>query len=127
MAFFKQKQKNGIFIESLASSDRSKSVVTVKADADTPYESGTVLVDIAAAGADKGKFIRASEATAEQIAGITRAVVLHDRTLAVSDTAVLVIERDAELTERLTDVGDLSADSKAAVLAKLTALGIVLR
>ncbi|MBY5329577.1 hypothetical protein [Rhizobium leguminosarum] len=127
MAFFKQKQKNGIFILSLASSDRSKSVVTAKADADTPYESGTILVDITAAGADKGKFIRASEATSEQIAAITRAAVLRDRTFAETDTSVLVIERDAELTERLTDIDDLAAGTKTAVLAKLTALGVVLR
>jgi len=126
MAFFKQKQKNGIFILEL-SGDRSKSVVTVKADADTPYESGTVLFDVTAAGADKGKFIRASEASAEQIAAISRAVILRDRTFAEVDTAVLVIERDAELIEHPTDIDDLSADAKAAAVAKLTALGNVLR
>lgn len=127
MAFFKQQQKNGVFVLSLAESDRSKSVVTIKADADTPYESGTVLVDVTAAGADQGKFLRASEATAEQIADISRVAILRDRTFAEADTPVLVIERDAEIVERLTDVDALSADSKAAVIAKTSLAGLVLR
>lgn len=127
MAYFRQKQKNGIFVLSYASDiERSIDVATVKADADV-YESGTVLIDITAAGADQGKFIRAIEATDVQAAAATRAVFLRDRTFAEADTAVVVVERDAVLTERLTDFADLDAEVKASVATILKLAGIVLR
>lgn len=127
MAYFRQKQKNGIFVLSYASDiDRSIDVVKVKADADV-YESGTVLIDITAAGADQGKFIRAAEATEVQAEAATRAVFLRDRTFAEADTDVLVVERDAVLTARLTDIDALVAEVKAPVAAILKVAGIVLR
>ncbi|MFT4163404.1 hypothetical protein [Shinella sp.] len=127
MAYFRQKQKNGIFVLSYASDmDRSTAVVTLKADADV-YESGTVLIDITAVGADQGKFIRAAEATEVQAEAATRAVFLRDRTFAEADTDVLVVERDAVLTERLTDIAALAAEVKAPVAATLKLAGIVLR
>ena len=127
MAYFRQKQKNGIFVLSYASDiERSIAAVTVKADADV-YESGTVLIDITAVGADQGKFIRASEATEVQAQAAKRAVFLRDRTFAEADTAVVVVERDAVLTERLTDFAALDADVKPSVAAILNVAGIVLR
>lgn len=127
MAYFRQKQKNGIFVLSYASDiERSIAAVTVKADADV-YESGTVLIDITAVGADQGKFIRASEATEVQAQAAKRAVFLRDRTFAEADTAVVVVERDAVLTERLTDFATLDADVKPSVAAIVNLAGIVLR
>jgi hypothetical protein len=127
MAYFRQKQKNGVFVLSYASDiERSIDVATVKADADV-YESGSVLIDITAVGVDQGKFIRAIEATEAQAEAATRAVFLRDRTFAEADTAVVVVERDAVLTERLTDFAALDADVKPSVAAILKVAGIVLR
>ncbi|WP_162895115.1 hypothetical protein [Rhizobium terrae] len=77
MAYFRQKQKNGIFVLSYASDiERSIDVATVKADADV-YESGTVLIDIIAVGADQGKFIRASAEKSIATAGTdVRSIVI---------------------------------------------------
>lgn len=127
MAYFRHKQKNGIFVLSYASDmERSISAVTIKADAEV-YESGTVLINITAAGADQGKFIRASEATEVQAEAAKRAVVLRDRTFAEADTDVVVVERDAVLTARLTDIDALVAEVKVPVDAILNVAGIVLR
>lgn len=127
MAYFRQKQKNGIFVLSYASDiERSIAAVTVKADADV-YESGTVLIEITAAGADQGKFIRAADATDVQAVAAKRAVFLRDRTFAEADAKVVVVERDAVLTERLTDIATLDADVKASVETIVSDAGIVLR
>ncbi|WP_428427315.1 hypothetical protein [Pararhizobium sp.] len=115
------KRQDGVFISSKANGDRSLSVVTLTADTVDAYEVGTILVD------DGEKFIRASEATVEQIADITRAVFLRDRTFAEVDTQVLVLERAFEGVEHLTDIDELSTATRAAVVALITAAGIVLR
>jgi len=116
------KPRNGAFIQSLASSTRSLGTVDVKAD-DVPYEAGTILIDETdAEGEATGVFIRASEATAPQVAAATRAVLLSDRTYAEVATSVLVVERDAEVVGKMLD-----STANADVVAKLTAAGIVLR
>ncbi len=117
MAYFAQKQKNGIFIKSYGNGDISFEGVTLKADTNTPYESGTILVDIVAVGADQGKFTRASDLAVADVEAATRAVILRDRTFAEVDTNVLVLESVAEVTEKLTDLADLAAASQTAVKA----------
>lgn len=116
------KPRNGDFLHFPASGTRSFDTVDLKAD-DVPYEAGTVLIDETDAEGDlTGLYIRASEATAPQIAAAKVAVILSNRTYAETTKSVLVVARHAEVIGKLLD-----STANADVVTKLTDAGIVLR